>query len=72
MIPESIRWLILHEKPEKARKIIKRIAKFNKVPAPLDTLKVETKVDHINEHNILDMFKTPELRKRSVILFYLW
>lgn len=34
ILPESIRWLIVNKKPEEARKIIERAARWNGVVIP--------------------------------------
>ncbi|XP_028406659.1 organic cation transporter protein-like [Dendronephthya gigantea] len=77
-IPESLRWNIVHKKFGKVEAIIKRYAAFNKLPFP-GKLFEEIKSDDLNEcvqhkpkGNVIDVFKSPKLRKISLILFLAW
>jgi len=76
IVPESVQWLISKRKYEKAVACLKRVAHVNK-------RKVEEKVfeEFIEEckrmqetnqrsPNILGLFKTPRLRRNTLILFF--
>ncbi|XP_046854532.1 solute carrier family 22 member 6-A-like isoform X1 [Xenia sp. Carnegie-2017] len=77
-VPESIRWLILHEKFDKVERAIQRIKSFNNLPQSADVLQ-EIKMlkdrrmnDLARKGNIVDLFKSTELRKRSFLLLLGW
>ena len=77
-VPESIRWLILHEKFDKVERAIQRIKSFNNLPQSADVLQ-EIKMlkdrrmsDLSRKGNIVDLFKSTELRKRSFLLLLGW
>lgn len=77
LTPESLRWMILQKKMEPAKALVQKISKFNGLPYPTEQM------DAINSHNkisteaarqfsFFDLLQTREMRKRSLILFYLW
>lgn len=77
LTPESLRWMILQKKMESAKALVQKITKFNGLPYPTEQM------DAINSHNkisteaarqfsFFDLLQTREMRKRSLILFYLW
>lgn len=77
LTPESLRWMILQKKMEPAKALVQKITKFNGLPYPTEQM------DAINSHNkisteaarqfsFFDLLQTREMRKRSLILFYLW
>lgn len=78
-LPESFRWLFVKQRYEKAENVVKRIASFNNIPFPED---VFNKVKEENKetlgskpdkkYTIIDMFRLSGLRKRSVIMAWLW
>ncbi|KAH9523286.1 hypothetical protein Btru_066297 [Bulinus truncatus] len=79
-VPESLRWLIIKGKMEKAELIIKRICRMNKITFPSEqwhqiTKDAEEKIctsSTVKQYNITDMFRTRRIRKISIILFYVW
>ncbi|CAL1537057.1 unnamed protein product [Lymnaea stagnalis] len=80
VVPESLRWLIMKGKTDRADLVIKNICKMNKVPYPAeqwealreDTDKQMKDGGSQSVYNFTDMFRTGHMRKRSVILFYIW
>uniref|UniRef100_U5ETI5 Putative synaptic vesicle transporter svop n=1 Tax=Corethrella appendiculata TaxID=1370023 RepID=U5ETI5_9DIPT len=81
--PESARWLISNNRTTEAIVWIKKVAKFNKVEVPsevLDKLVEEEKAAAESSENnkdepkasIIDLFRYPNLRKRSLIIFFAW
>lgn len=79
-IPESARWLITNNRIPEAKKLIHIAAKENKVTisdVQLDELLVPVVTDQkpdINEKkaNVLDIFRYPNLRKRTLIVLFDW
>lgn len=77
-VPESLRWLIMTNKMEQAETLVKKISKFNNLPYPEETvenLKLKSKVQleqPSKEYTFMDLLRTPQIRKRSFVLFYLW
>lgn len=75
IIPESTRWLLSNDKKEKAVEQILKVAKANKLVVPqevLDKLVGETNVTNEKKHSLLDLFKTPNLRTKSLLIFFDW
>ncbi|KAM6970924.1 solute carrier family 22 member 13b [Tautogolabrus adspersus] len=72
VLPESARWLITQGRKKEAIKEVRRAAKVNgrKVPEELlDKMEVE---ETSKRGNMLDIFKIPYLRKRALIMSYVW
>ena len=69
----------MHKKFGKVEAIIKRTAAFNKLPFPCELFE-EIKSNELNEKcaqyklrgNVIDVFKSPKLRKITLILFLAW
>lgn len=78
MIPESTRWLLSNQRIAEAKILIQQVAKENKVTITdeqlTNLLESDTKPKESNEPkaSILDIFKHPNLRKRSFIIFFDW
>ncbi|CAD7084046.1 unnamed protein product [Hermetia illucens] len=80
-IPESGRWLLSKGRKEEVIINIQKAAKENKVTIPsevLQTLLIETEVkkDDVKtekrEATVFDLFRYPNLRKKSLIIFFGW
>ncbi|KAM9155573.1 solute carrier family 22 member 2 [Pangshura tecta] len=73
-LPESPRWLIAQQKNDKAMKIINRIAKGNgkEVPPSLQSLNPEEEDGEKLSPSFLDLIRTPQIRKHTLILMYTW
>ncbi|XP_066534116.1 solute carrier family 22 member 13b isoform X2 [Hoplias malabaricus] len=72
VLPESARWLLTQGRQEEARKVILKAARVNgrKVPdSLLEKLEAETKAQ---TGNMLDLFRVGNLRKRALIMSYIW
>ncbi|KAI4901421.1 hypothetical protein NFI96_018552 [Prochilodus magdalenae] len=72
ILPESARWLLTQGKQGEARKIILKAAQVNgrKVPESLlAKLEAENKAE---TGSMLDLFRVRQLRKRALILSYIW
>lgn len=76
-IPESLRWLILKNRLDNAELIIRRIVRWNKLEMPEQAWtelkkQMETNSKDDKTYYLLDLLRTPSLRTRSLILFYIW
>ncbi|XP_060062849.1 solute carrier family 22 member 3-like [Ylistrum balloti] len=77
-VPESPRWLIMKGRFDDAEAVVKRIAKFNKLPYPADIMDairkegVVTKDKSQKQFTALDLMKTRITRNRTFLLFFLW
>ena len=68
-VPESVRWLLVSEKKEKARKILEEVARVNKKEMPEDELYIPVKSSN---KGVFELFKTRRLAKLSLIQCYAW
>ncbi|ELU16565.1 hypothetical protein CAPTEDRAFT_106525 [Capitella teleta] len=80
-LDESPRWLVSQGREEEAIKILNRIAKVNKVSEGLpegshfkeEQAKREVRITGTRTRgNYLDLFKTPNMRKRNLIVLFEW
>jgi len=75
IIPESPRWLLIQDRREEALAILQTIAQWNKREVNstvLEKIHVATTEDSGSHNGVLDLFKTPRLRRRSLVLMYIW
>ncbi|XP_071819548.1 organic cation transporter protein-like isoform X2 [Apostichopus japonicus] len=78
ILPESARWLMAHQKFDKAEEIIKKIAKHNKTEDKLPEGLTESLMKEHEEKNkektytSLDILRQPRLRIAAFILFFVW
>lgn len=80
-LPESPRWLVSAGKWDKASVQLQRVAKMNgkkgrvNVDELLDVLKANQNLGadgEMRSHNVTDLFKTPNLRKKTILVTYIW
>ncbi|XP_035382548.1 solute carrier family 22 member 13b isoform X1 [Electrophorus electricus] len=72
ILPESARWLLTQGRQEEAKKTILNAARVNRRKIPeylLDKLEAENTT---RTGNMLDLFRVKDLRKRALILSYIW
>ncbi|WAR02642.1 ORCT-like protein [Mya arenaria] len=77
LMPESLRWLIMRNRLDDAEQLVTKVTKVNKMAFPQrswDDVKLQMSVaeNDNKQYSVLDVLRTPNLRKRSLILFYLW
>ena len=77
-MPESVRWLLVHDRVQEAQDILCRAAKRNGRPEPDEnwTRKLASaemaKAKSNRLYSFLDLFRTLELAKRTSLLFFVW
>nr|CAD7419653.1 unnamed protein product [Timema poppensis] len=77
ILPESSRWLLSKGRQAEAKQILKKVAKTNNVLIPekvLDNLGAVTPNDDEGKgkHSALDLVRYPNLRNRSLNIFFNW
>ncbi|KAJ2943248.1 hypothetical protein O0L34_g12053 [Tuta absoluta] len=80
LLPESARWLISQGRIDEAMKILKRVERINRKKIPDEIIKEfrDTAVElaaadaECKKYSALDLFKTPRLRKHSILLVIIW
>ena len=77
ILPESPRWLLAQGRITEAEKIIKDIAQFNGKPLPETFKLIPPNESEQNKKGrgilgFLQLFKTPNMRKKTLINYYLW
>ncbi|XP_048210354.1 solute carrier family 22 member 1-like [Perognathus longimembris pacificus] len=73
-LPESPRWLLSQRRSAQAGRIMEHIARKNGKPLPADLkmLSVDEDASEKRSPSFIDLFRTPNLRKHTCILMYLW
>ena len=72
-IPESPRWLLSQGRIEEAKVILEKACKMNGRHWPENLVLEGKKKDKVeNGASILDLFKTPNLRKNTLISYFNW
>ncbi|XP_044233179.1 organic cation transporter protein [Thunnus albacares] len=75
VLPKSARWLMASDRKEEAWELIQKAAQMNGKPLTKDlemcqVYKIEEKVKE--KHSCIDLVRTPNMRRQSLIVFYLW
>lgn len=77
-IPESARWLLSKGRNDEAIQIIEAVAKENKVQIPKEVLKGIIDEQALpkdiaeNKPSLWDLFRYPNLRKKTLLIFFCW
>ena len=71
LLPESPRWLLLKGREAEARKILSRVAKWNKRPLP-DVLVLQKPAIPENRITFRQLFGTWKTAKKTLISWDLW
>ncbi|XP_058609131.1 solute carrier family 22 member 13 isoform X2 [Onychostoma macrolepis] len=73
VLPHSARWLLVNNRNEEAIDLLRKAAKVNGRTLP-PTVQVEQYVgpQGRSKYTAADLIRTPQMRKRALILFYIW
>ncbi|XP_060798864.1 organic cation transporter protein [Neoarius graeffei] len=73
ILPNSARWLLVNNRKEEALVLLRKAATVNGrlLPTTVQLDKCE-EMQGKNQHSAADLVRTPQMRKRSFILFYIW
>ncbi|XP_051954981.1 solute carrier family 22 member 6-A-like [Xyrauchen texanus] len=78
VLPKSARWLMANQKHEQALDLIRKAALINGKPLDDDDMELckstknSEKLQDLRKYTVIDLVRTPTMRKQSLILFYLW
>ncbi|KAM6180619.1 solute carrier family 22 member 3 [Erethizon dorsatum] len=72
VVPESPRWLITRKEGDKALKILRRIAKCNGKYLSSSYSEITVTDEEVSNPSILDLVRTPQMRKCTLILMFAW
>ncbi|XP_056106977.1 organic cation transporter protein [Rhinichthys klamathensis goyatoka] len=78
VLPKSARWLMANKKHEEALDLIRKAALINGKPLVdndfelCQSAKNSEKIQDLRKYTVIDLVRTPRMRKQSLILFYLW
>ena len=72
LVPESPRWLLSMGRIEEAERIVRSAAHFNKISLPEDWRLKSVQKKKPRKTNLLDMFRYPNMRLKTLILYYNW
>ncbi|XP_036421557.1 organic cation transporter protein [Colossoma macropomum] len=73
VLPHSARWLLVNDRKEEALVLLRKAAMVNGRPFPT-TVQVDMcdAMQGRGQHSAADLLRTPQMRKRALILFYIW
>ncbi|XP_074468403.1 solute carrier family 22 member 6-B [Sebastes fasciatus] len=74
VVPQSARWLLANDRKEEAIALLRKAALVNGrvLPPAVQVEKCQISGGGKQSYSAVDLVRTPQMRKRSIILFYLW
>ncbi|XP_032881597.1 solute carrier family 22 member 2-like [Amblyraja radiata] len=72
IIPESPRWLLSQNKNAQAMDVVQKMAKMNGSSLSQKYEKVEENTEDLGRPSFVDLVRTPQIRKHTLILMYNW
>uniref|UniRef100_A0A7N9AM88 Solute carrier family 22 member 13-like n=1 Tax=Mastacembelus armatus TaxID=205130 RepID=A0A7N9AM88_9TELE len=71
VLPQSARWLLANDRREEAIALLRKAARVNgRVLPPVEKCNIFR--GGKQNHSAVDLIRTPQMRKRALILFYTW
>ncbi|XP_072513655.1 solute carrier family 22 member 13b [Salminus brasiliensis] len=72
ILPESARWLLTQGRQKEAREVILKAASINRRKVPESLLEKLEAENTVQTGSMLDLFRVGNLRKRALIMSYIW
>ncbi|KAL6100128.1 uncharacterized protein ACO6RY_01795 [Pungitius sinensis] len=74
VLPQSARWLLANDRTEEAMELLRKAADVNGrvLPPAAQVEKCQISAGRKQSHSAVDLVRTPQMRKRAIILFYIW
>ena len=74
LLPESPRWLLSVGRLEEAEDVVREAARFNKISLPPHFKLAPVQREEVSgkRKTFLDLFRSPNLRTKTLILYYQW
>uniref|UniRef100_A0A3B4T7D8 Si:dkey-166k12.1 n=1 Tax=Seriola dumerili TaxID=41447 RepID=A0A3B4T7D8_SERDU len=75
VVPQSARWLLANDRREEAIALLRKAALVNGrvlPPASNELYQCEILAGGKRSYSAVDLVRTPQMRKRAIILFYIW
>ncbi|XP_073340168.1 solute carrier family 22 member 3 [Pagrus major] len=74
IVPESPRWLFSQKRNTDAKRVAATIAKCNgrSLPQNLPEIILVEETNEVTPISVMDLFRTPNIRKNTLILIYAW
>nr|XP_019946246.1 PREDICTED: solute carrier family 22 member 13-like [Paralichthys olivaceus] len=74
VVPHSARWLLANDRREEAIALLRKAALVNGrvLPPATQVEKCEIIGGRTQSYSAVDLVRTPQMRKRALILFYIW
>ncbi|KAM6959311.1 solute carrier family 22 member 6-B [Aplochiton taeniatus] len=74
VVPQSARWLVANDRREEAIVLLRKAALVNgrTLPPSVQIERCDMKSGGKRSHSAVDLVRTPQMRKRAFILFYVW
>ncbi|XP_023284315.1 solute carrier family 22 member 6-B-like [Seriola lalandi dorsalis] len=74
VVPQSARWLLANDRREEAIALLRKAALVNGrvLPPAAQVAKCEILAGGKRSYSAVDLVRTPQMRKRAIILFYIW
>ncbi|KAK6327691.1 hypothetical protein J4Q44_G00033370 [Coregonus suidteri] len=72
VLPQSARWLLANDRREEAIVLLRKAATVNGRVFPPTVQVDRCDMEGRRSHSAADLLRTPQMRKRALILFYVW
>ncbi|XP_062846692.1 solute carrier family 22 member 13 [Trichomycterus rosablanca] len=72
VLPNSARWLLVSNRKEEALVLLRKAAMVNGRSFPTTIQLDKHEATQLHQYSVVDLVRTPQMRKRSLILCYVW